>query len=128
MVVEVKFSDEDGFILANLTGISTISDSVSAFMRIFSYSSKKNTAKVIVDCREIDNSMPLEDITRVSEKFNNIQDDYHEKNHNKLTFAFLLNDKIIELEDLNDQLHRGNDSDAYIGSDLNAAIDWILSK
>lgn len=128
MVVEVKFRDKDGYILANLSGVSTISDIVSAFMRIFSYSSKKKTSKMIVDCRGIENSMPIEDIARVSDKFNNIQEDYEETSQNKLTFAFLLNDELYDPEELNDQLHQEKGFETYVGSDLKAAEHWILAK
>lgn len=128
MVVEVEFSDRDGYILASLNGMSTISDIVSAFTRIFSYSSKKKIPKMVIDCRGIENSMPVEDIARVSAKFNNIQEEYDEINQNKMTFAFLVNDIHHDPELLNEQLDQGMGSDTYIGFNLEDAEKWILAK
>jgi len=128
MAVDIDFHDMDEYVLVQLKGSSTMSDMVSAFMRIFSYSSTKKVSKMIVDCREVENSMPIEDIARISDKFNNIQKDYVETSQIKVTFAFLLNDQVYDPSHLQEDLPNMNELDTYVGTDLDIAAKWIMTR
>lgn len=128
MTVEVDFHDKEGHVFVEIKGTSTKSDLLTAFEKIFLYSSMKKASKMLVDCRGIESVMPLQDIATISEKFNNIQTDYEGMMHNQVTFAFLISKEIHDPKEINKALYEEGEDHSYVGADIEEAEKWLLNK
>ena len=128
MTIQVDFHDKDGYVLVNMKGESNKSDLLAAFEKILLYSSMKRASKMLVDCREIEGNMPMQDIATVSDRFTDIQNDYQGMMNNPVVFAFLINDDLYDTTQINDALYDDSEDHSYIGSNFEDAERWLLAK
>jgi hypothetical protein len=128
MAAEVDFQKKDGYVYAGIKGSTDKGGLLSVFEKIMIYSTVQQSPKMLVDCRGIETVLPLEEIASISDKFNNIQDDYEGMTSIGITFAFLINDELHDLNIINEALYGGEEQPTYLGSNYDEAEKWLLSK
>jgi hypothetical protein len=128
LTLEVDFQDEEGYVFVEVKGDSDMGGMLEAFEKIIVYSTVNQAKKMLVDCRGIESQLPLAEIASISEKFNNIQGDYEGLMGFDVTFAFLIDEKVHDLTQINQTLYEGKEQPTYLGSDIVEAEKWLLTK
>jgi len=128
MTAKVEFLEKDGYVYTTIKGSSDKNGLLSVFEKIIIYSTARKASKMLVDCRDIESVLPLEEIAAISSKFNAIQEDYEGMAKIDITFAFLINEELHDLNLINETLYGGKEQPTYLGSNYEKAEKWLLSK
>lgn len=128
MSAEVDFQDKEGYTYVEIKGSSDKGDLLSVFEKILIYSTVQKANKMLVDCRGIETVLPLEDIGKISDRFNNIQTDYEGLADINITFAFLINEDLHDLTQINSMIDTDVEQPSFLSGNYEEAEKWLLSK